>query len=323
MSAPCRRNTSRLIALLSGSLRPAAAERLRGHLERCPGCALAFERMQKTAALCRSIGGEPAPALSWRQIEAQVNWRLLREEEAAGAAGRGLGWRPLVAGLAAALVVGGILGLLVGRRTAPSPAPAQHPSPGRSAPRPTPGRGAGGRGDPRPGRVNVVSSKGQAQPLMFARPLLQGERVLTSAGRVALQWEDGTGVLLGQQSEAELHRLRVLDQEINLWRGRVTAAVSHRRQGQRFSIVADRVRVQVMGTFFAVELDEKHVAIQVLEGKVLVESLDARFPPLEVPSGMAVQVPDEGRTGGRRWPAPRDEPTPRCSTCWLGRASSE
>jgi TonB family protein len=123
---------------------------------------------------------------------------------------------------------------------------------------------------------------------------MQGERVLTSAGRVALQWEAETGVLLTEESEAELRRLRVLEQEIGLWRGAVTAQVSRRREGQRFSVVADGVRARVMGTFFAVSLDETTVGIEVHEGKVRVESVEGRFPPLEVPAGMAVRVPRRG-----------------------------
>ena len=128
------------------------------------------------------------------------------------------------------------------------------------------------------GEVSVVSSKGQALPLAPGQPLLQGERVLTSAGRVALQWEAGTGLLLGEQSEAELARLRVLEQQVNLWRGRVMVAVGPRRQGQQFSVVAAGVRARVMGTFFEVALDDDQVEIEVYEGKVRVESVRGPLP---------------------------------------------
>jgi len=296
MSAPCRRNTSRLVALLSGSLRPRAAERLREHLQRCPGCAQAFERMQKTSALCRSIGAEPAPPLPWRQIEAQVSWRL-REETASRSRPRALRWLPVATGLTAALVLGGILGVLFDRHGNPRApklvtTPIVRPAPARPAPIPDEELAAVvtlAQGD-----VSVVSSKGKAHALLPARPLLQGERVLTAAGRVALQWEHGTGALVGENSEVELHRLHVLEQELDLWRGQLRVAVSPRGPEQSFSVVAGDVRARVLGTFFEVTLGEREVAVEVHEGKVLLESLSGRFPPLEVPAGMSVQVPRRG-----------------------------
>lgn len=312
MSAHCQKNTSRLIRLLSGSLRPRAAERLREHLARCPGCANAFGRLQRTAELCRNIGSEPPPELPWRRIEAQVSWRLGQEE--AAAAGKKLGWLPAMAALAGALALGAFIGLLLGRgSTLPSSGPtagslvATDPAP--VPPSPLPDEELAAVVTLAQGEVSVISSRGQAHPLVPSRPLLQGERVLTSVGRVALQWEAETGVLVTEESEAELRRLRVLEQELGLWRGAITAQVSRRREGQRFSVLADGVRVQVMGTFFAVALEEETVDIEVHEGKVRVESVDGRFPPLEVPAGMAVRVPRRGEdrrpalartTGGAR-----------------------
>ncbi len=311
MSRPCKRNGPRLVALLSGALGPRAADRLREHLARCPGCAEALERLQKTAALCRELGAEPAPDLPWRQIEAQVQWKLSRAEETP-ARRRHLGWAPLIAGMSAAALVGVVVGLLVGRGT------------GRERPQPPVASAGKTQLPPDPiideelaavvtlarGEVSVVSSKGQASDLVASRPLLQGERVITGTGsRVALQWSEGTGVLLGDESELELRVLRSVRQELALQQGRLTFKVQHRRPGQSFAVLSGGVRVSVTGTQFSVATTPATVEVTVQEGRVRVEPDDRGWAPVEVAAGSSLLV----RRGGKQRPsvtaAPKQDAT--------------
>jgi ferric-dicitrate binding protein FerR (iron transport regulator) len=289
MSHPCKGNTARLVGLLSGSLSARAADAVREHLAGCAGCARAYERLTKTAGLCRSIGEEPEPNLPWRQIETQIQWRLSRQDPKPHM------WLPVLATAAAAAVAGAVLAVLfLGRPPTPSPrasAPAASAAP----------KGAPATEDEElaavvtlaKGEVNVVSSRGHSAPLTLTRPLLQGDRVLVGGGQVAFQWAERSGILLLGDSEAELRLLRTARQEIVLWQGQLYAQVDRRVADRAFSVVARGIRASVKGTHFSVDLSSEAVEVQVFEGTVQVEPLNKAWLPVDVPAGHVVRVPLE------------------------------
>ena len=230
MTRPCKGNARRLVDLLTGSLRAKAADRLREHMAGCPGCSAAYDRLRQTQELCRTIGEEPAPSLSWRQIEAQVYWKLAQSQPRAQAGRPRLArWLPAVGALAAAAVVGAVVGgfLFGGSATRTW----RSTEAGSSSVAPLHDEELAAVVTMASGEVTVLSSRGRERPLDPSRPLLQGDRLVTSGtGRVALQWADQTGVLLGESSELELRQLRTAASQLVVWQGRLVAHVGRHVQ---------------------------------------------------------------------------------------------
>lgn len=297
MNRACRGNTTRLIALMSGSLRPGAADRLRRHVDGCPGCKEALERLTRARELCREIGeGEP-PSLPWRKVEAQVHWRLARAQ--------GEQSRPLLSplgrrlvGLGAAAALGALATLAVVWLQRPEkplppatravlvqpPAPAPLPPEHELAAVPTMVQG----------EVFVEGADGQRSPLRLDQPVLPGSRVVTAKGRAALQWAEESGLLIAEQSTLALRRLMSRTQRLELEQGRVRLKLAKLTPAQSFVVVARGVRATVKGTVFDVSIDERNVGVDVFEGVVHVDPVDGGWPGLDVPAGYSVRVPIGG-----------------------------
>ena len=294
MSPPCKSNLGKLMALMDGSLRSGAADRMRDHLSRCPGCNTAYERMTKGQQLLREIGEEEPSDISWKHIEAQLHWKLSREDKEPERTSR---WSPVLA-LAGAAALGAFIGILVFSGVGdllPGKSPGVK-GPGAVASRPTaPAKVVDeelaavvtmARGD-----VFLKSTRGQKAPLNLSRPLLQGDRAITDQGRLALQWEEGTGLRMVPSTELVLKKLGTNNQLLALERGKIYVQVSKRKKHQRFQVLADGIRATVKGTHLAVGVKDGQVEVEVFTGLVAVESVNGSWKSVDVPAGHRVQMP--------------------------------
>jgi hypothetical protein len=296
MSQPCRKYRARLIGLMVGTLSPKDREKVRLHLCECSSCKQALERLQGLSELCRSIGQEPPPNLPWRQIEAQIHWKLSQHEHKKGAsrrtAWRRMVWRmaPAAAALSIAVLSGAILGhFLFGK--SPIPPRSMEAAFSRPIPRRAPLRNEelAAMITLLHGDVRLEGSDGEELPLSISRPLLQKDSVLTRQGQVALQWTEKSGLLLFESSKVELRRLLALDQELVLSRGKMWIHAERQREEQAFSVSAHGFRASVRGTFFSIAVDESQIEVEVFEGLVVLESELLNLPPREIAAGQSVR----------------------------------
>ena len=308
MTRPCKGNAGRLVELLTGSLRAKAADRLREHMAGCPGCSAAYERLRRAQELCRSIGEAPAPPLSWRQIEAQVHWKLAQSQPHIQTARPRLArWLPAVGALAAAVVVGAVAGgfLFGGSATRTWRSTEAGISPVGA---PLHDEELAAVVTMASGEVSVLSSRGRERVLDPSRPLLQGDRLVTGGtGRVALQWADRTGILLGESSELELRQLRTTASQLVVWQGRIVAHVGRLLPAQRFEVLARGVRAAVKGTHFALATAAEAVEVEVYSGVVEVSRVASGSAPLVVAGGQHLRVP---LASGAQPPMARSAPAP-------------
>jgi ferric-dicitrate binding protein FerR (iron transport regulator) len=311
------RDQGRLIALLEGKLGAKAEAKLRARLDNEPALAEAWARLQATRSLLHDIAEDELPDVSFRQIDAQVRWRLAAEEEKQQAWETSRRpWR-LAAAACAALVLGMVAGVVLDRslrpqstvRNTPAPAvvaakPSKAPTP---TPPPAPARSLAALAIVVNGEVNVAAAGGGAlERLRLDRPLLPGDRILTSAnGQVTLQWADGTGVLLGPDSELELRALTTRQQLLALHSGAGRFVVKPRRElpaderDRRVEVLTGNLRVRVVGTRFAVTLGPEQTAVEVSRGKVRAMPHDPRHPDrvgksLLISAGQRLEVPRQG-----------------------------
>lgn len=289
MSRPCRGNTAKLVALMSGSLSARAADKLRRHLEGCPGCSEAYGRLTKTRELLVELGQEEPPDLSWRQIEAQIHWRVSHKTQSIPTQ-RLFALGPLALGGAAAAGALAAVALLWfvwphwgpdARRGSTAPVVA-----GRSAP----DQELAALATVVQGEVTVVTRQGHEMPLELTRPVLAGSRLVTEAGSVALQWARSSGALLAERSNLELRRFSSRDQELHLHGGKVVVTLPKLGPDRRFAVVAKGVVARVRGTTYSVATREESVEVEVYEGVVQVGPQAGKWG-LRVPAGHGVSVP--------------------------------
>lgn len=303
MSRPCKGNSGKLIALMDGSLRPRAADRLRQHLAGCPGCNAAFSRMSRGQQLLREMGQqdeEDLSNISWKRIEAQLHWKLSQDDHKRQPRRR---VSPIFA-LAGAAALGAMIGILVFTQLdlfdqQPGAAP---PGVSRVAAK----RAAVHEEELAAvvtlarGEVFLRTTRGNKAPLNPDRPLMQGDRVITGEGRLAFQWEQDTGLRMVPRTEVKLDRLGEINQQLALNSGRIYLQVRKRRPEQSFSVVAAGIRATVKGTHLSVGLQDGAVTVSVYTGLVHVAPVDGRWPGVDVPAGKQVAVPPRSTTA----PAP-------------------
>jgi FecR protein len=291
MNRPCKGNVPRLIALMDGSLRPGAADKLRGHLQGCPGCSEAHRRLVETKRLCREMDHQEPPELSWRRIEAQIHWKTARREEKRPARSGRFTLPALAVGAAAAgaLIAVIVMGQINDR--APNAAVPRAPVARTVAPLDKELAAVATliRGD-----VSVINTSGSLEPLTLDRPLLQGSGITTGDGRTNLQWAEGSGATIAQQSVLELAQLRTRAQQLQLRQGKVYVKLAKLTPGQSFEVVTGGIRTSVQGTHFSVELGQETVDVEVFEGLVHVAPLDQRWVGIDVPAEHRVSVRIDG-----------------------------
>ena len=304
MSRPCKGNFNRLLGLMDGSLRPGAAEKLRRHMEGCPGCSGAFNRMQSVQKLCREGGTGELPELNWREIETKIHWRRAKQDRKAPA---GKIWRPAFA-MAGAAALGALITALVffsmaetgGSRRPDTMAPvaikAATPAPAAACPAPQQKAEAlSALATLLKGQVYLLTASGLKTSLELNRPLYSGDRAITYQGRAAMQWSKGTGLRMEPQTEVELKQLTTRDQEMVLWQGKVFLEVAKRQKGQNeLAVLSQGLRVSVKGTHLSVARQGDNLVVEVFRGSVVVAPQDGRWKGVEVPAGFALAAPLDG-----------------------------
>ena len=305
MSRPCKGNFDRLLGLMDGSLRPRAAERLRLHMENCPGCANAFRRLQSTKRLCREAATGELPELNWREIETKIHWRTVREGNKTPPR---VIWRPALA-LAGSAAVGALITALVFLGMAQRPAPPSGLTPARVAVKANPAPVVCPSQEAQPeglsalptllqGEVYLLTASGLKTPMELNRPLFSGDRAITYKGRAARQWSDGTGLRMTKQSEVELKELTTRDQDLVLWQGKIFLEVARRKAEQNeLAVLSQGLRVSVKGTHLSVARQGDNLVVEVFRGSVVVSPQDGRWKGVEVPAGFALATPLDG--GGK------------------------
>lgn len=138
---------------------------------------------------------------------------------------------------------------------------------------------------------------GKAQSKMN---LLPSDQIRTGHQSVArLKLEDGTKVLLLQNSEAEMENLNSVQKTIKLLRGRVRAVVKKMQGGNNFKIKTPIGVASVRGTDFEVAMSEAgdQMTIDVHEGQVGVSRLGDLADEVVVNPGERLQFGMEGELG--------------------------
>lgn len=304
MSRPCKGNFNRLLGLMDGSLRPGAAEKLRRHMEGCPGCSGAFQRLQSTQNLCREAGTDELPELNWREIETKIHWRRAKQEHKAPSRVK---WRPALAMAGAAVLSAVVTALVLFSMIEPpavaprvaTPVKTVAPAPQVACPAPLQkAEGLSALATLLQGQVYLLTSGGLKTPLELNRPLFAGDRAITYKGRAALQWSHGTGLRMNPDTEVELKQLTTRDQEMVLWQGKVFLEVAKRQKGQNgLAVLSQGLRVSVKGTHLSVARQDGDLVVEVYRGSVVVAPQDGRWQGMEVPAGFALAAPLDG--GGK------------------------
>ncbi|MBI5477611.1 MAG: FecR domain-containing protein [Deltaproteobacteria bacterium] len=279
----------RVLALVDGDVPAAGRAEVERHLEQCASCRQVLQRLRAArAALAtvREIGAAPDESgVDFGRVQARIRAELDEPLRPA------IGWfrRPLVyAAVGAAAVAALVVGLRSGR---------------------TPPAGVAIVGPARPTGADAVALRLRALPILVqgdvkqvpagapvtpAQPLDQGEGARVGSGRLVLQLEDGTAVVVAPRSEVSLRQLDSQRIDVRLGSGKAYARVAPRRAGQLFAIQTAGHAVLVRGTRYSVERLPAATRVEVLEGEVEVHTVGTGWDRLgaRVPAGTVMIFPD-------------------------------
>lgn len=294
----------RLAELAAGSLGARAAARARRHLDGCPQCTRAFERVKSGRSTFPDLAALPAPELRWDKIRAQTYWTIGSASHTAiplpPARSRPRWAIALPAfGLAAAAAVALAMwkrGPAEDRRLAIVAPAIELSSPAPAAPAALVGVVTlveeGGAIATADGRAIVGGNA------IGAHAIGPGDRITTGAGRLSAQFGAGSTFTVGPHSTLTMARFDRAAVELALGdAGRVDVEVSHRAPDQRFTVRAGERVVEVRGTAFRVERTGATVAVACEHGRVAVSSDGA--PAVELGAGQALAVDDRDPLLGR------------------------
>jgi ferric-dicitrate binding protein FerR (iron transport regulator) len=302
MSQPCKGNIAKLIAMMDRTLRPAAAERLRAHVESCEGCFRAYQRLLRASDTCQQIDESEAIPLPWRKIETQIYWRLAQahKQETFFLTPPQIRPRPFTRRRLAFAATGAALLLVIGlfalypfssSRSAARQKPVFPPTAPVARPLSSPiEQELAAVATMLQGEVQVISALKQVQPLDFNRPLLQGSRITSNRGQASLQWSEGCGLLISENTDVVLQELRHPLQSVVLERGRAYFYQAQKEPGRQFSVTAHSLRVIAQGSYWALALDAGVVTLEVFNGHVDITDRAQRWPKMEVSAGYQLTV---------------------------------
>jgi hypothetical protein len=282
-------NLKRLLALVEGGLPATEREQLEHHLTECEGCWQALHRV-RAAHAGLAVAREQAEAFAEAAVDFGRVQARIRAELDEPKLRPAVAWfrRPLTfaaVGVAAAAAL--VVGLRYHRTPAPAPVVAATGSSGPDA--------VATRLRALPvlvqGDVRQLPAGGSVSP---AQPLDQGEGAKVGSGRLVLQLEDGTAVVVAAKSEATLTQLDSQRIDVRLGAGKVYAQVAKRRAGQQFAIQTAGHQVLVRGTRYAVQRLAAATRVEVLEGEVEVHTVGTGWDRLgaRVPAGTTMIFPD-------------------------------
>lgn len=279
--------------------------RMTAHAADCARCATARDRVIRAREAFGDVARVQPPELRWEQIGARVYWaasqeRRRRTGEQSVVRSRRRWW---LAAPALALVAGAAAGVAWYLDDPAAPPPDDV----IAAPTPTPDvipfeiieLDPPIRPVPMVGVVTLAQGEahlaGTGGAAVFAQPVVAGLRLDTGDGRIAVQVDTETAFAIGPRSRLDVARLDDAAIELHV-DGEVSVEVSHRRDGQRFVVVAgDRV-VEVRGTAFEVAHHGGRVEVLCRHGLVAVRDTG-------VAGGEFVEV-----AAGKRWAAAAGEP---------------
>ena len=264
---------AKLADFQTGRLSDGARASLAGHLAGCEACRVDGVHVAAARNTLREIAEftEPAQAsLSSARIEAMLRWsRSLPTVETPRRAWA-WGFAAAVAASAAAVIA-----LRMTHRSPHEERPAQVAiAAPMIAPLPRP-PGLEAQVTLVGGDARVFHGDTAAEALDPSQRITSGDRITTAAGaRVALQWGEGSGALIGSASELALARLETRAQDLSLLRGQVAVRVGPHQPGEALRVMTPDHSISVRGTWFVVSVDARGTNVEVLEGVVEVAALE-------------------------------------------------
>ncbi len=268
---------ARLADHQAGALSDGARAAIQAHLQECAACRTANARVAAARQSLSEIAAVTAnvqSTLSQPRIEAALRWSRTQPVYVEPSPFR---WGFAFAGLAAAALAG-FVGWRAFHRASPTVAPRiEIAHADRIAPAVAPA--------PKPqmlealvtlvgGDARLGRAQGGDEKLDAMARLGVGDRLLTAASaRVAFQWAEGSGALLGPSSALHLARLDQRAQELALDGGELAVRVGPHQPGEALRVVTPHHAIEVRGTWFVVSVDAHGTTVQVLEGVVEVAAL--------------------------------------------------
>jgi hypothetical protein len=263
--------------LLAGRVPEAQARDMEDHAERCRRCAAARDRVTSASGSFPALRAVEAPELEWHEVWARVYWQSSSERRSGQRpAVKRRRW-PLVAAPAALAAAGLLTWHLSGPGDTAGPAArAENPA---SPPELAVAAAAPVASEPLRGLVTFLQGEVFLAdgPLPFDAAITAGTRLRTGAGRLTVQFGDGTGFTLGPDSSVELRAFDRAAVELVV-EGALSLEVSQREPGQRFSVRAGHREVLVRGTAFRVDHRAGALEVACSHGRVVVADGDTRRP---------------------------------------------
>jgi ferric-dicitrate binding protein FerR (iron transport regulator) len=265
----------------AGKLAADELDKLERHADECASCARARARIQRASQSFPALRAQPAPDLAWDGVRARVHWSVSTERHARVADQRRVRPYAIAAG---AVLAAGVLGLAIATgpfEVASTPVVAKHDVPPPSpAPAPAPLAGLVSR------LTGQVMIDGVRRDDAFDLALVSGTVLATGDGRVDVQFGDHSAFALGPRSTLELRRFDAESIELVV-AGTIDVEVAPRAPHQRFVVIAGDRTIEVRGTQFRVDHDERATYVACRHGLVAVR--DARGE-IEVASARKLDV---------------------------------
>ena len=268
----------RLIDADAGRLGAREVARIDRHVGSCSRCAAARERLARARTAMSDIASQQGPELGWDHIGARVYWSTSSARHAALRERDRPWWRRpaallLAGGVGLAAAAGAALTMRSSDEVGSAPrARAAGPAPVGQKVAQGPDAPAGLRGVVTFARGEVEIDGRAAADLdaLFAASVGEGARLGTRAGRLVIQFGQGSGFALAPASRVTLRRFDARQVEMVVDEGAVEVELAPRRADQTFAVVAGRHRVSVVGTAFQVAHRQGQVEVECARGRVLV-----------------------------------------------------
>jgi hypothetical protein len=141
------------------------------------------------------------------------------------------------------------------------------------------------------GEITLVSGRGLRRTFAGTEGLAVGAAVseadtLEANGdsRIHVRFREGTGIVVGAESQVRVRRLRAADVSIDLVNGTVASVVAPLARRHTYDIHLDPWRVEVRGTRFSVTRDGAGIVVRLEEGAVAIFRHGTLVRVLEAPA---------------------------------------
>ncbi len=244
-----------LEALIEKRLSEQGQRRIERHLAGCETCRAALSSVREYATLRDAARDLPMPELSWARMERAIH-APLRSQHPGNSKIFAIAL-PMLA-IAAAILIGW-MGISQQRKAATVAS--------KAARRPAQTE----RAVPVEPRVVGWVTAGAADVRPTGSPVAEGDVLRTRTGEeLHVRLSDNTGIVLWQDSELTVSRLRAHEVSLSLGHGGVSSVVQTLAPGDAYAVLADDLSAEVRGTRFFVGKGPDGVQIDVHEGRVAV-----------------------------------------------------